>query len=129
MNKGRILLVVALFIFVQLLNNVIISAEDDLEENTEVILEETEEVEESEDIEEVEVKEEEEAAEEVEAEMVEDDTEETVRTRLDVYHEQTEPLVDFYKNLANKGGPVYCSVKGVGSVEEIRDKVYAALDA
>lgn len=56
-----------------------------------------------------------------------DDTEETVRKRLDVYHEQTEPLVEFYKNLAANGGPVYCSVEGVGSVEQIRDKVFAAL--
>lgn len=57
----------------------------------------------------------------------EDDKEETVRKRLDVYHDQTEPLVEFYKKLAAKGGPVYCSVEGVGSVDQIRDKVFAAL--
>ena len=58
----------------------------------------------------------------------EDDKEETVRTRLDVYHEQTEPLVNFYKGLAEKNGPNYRSVAGVGSVSDIRSKVIGALN-
>lgn len=58
----------------------------------------------------------------------EDDTEETVRTRLEVYHQQTEPLVDFYQQLAKQGkGPVYRAVEGLGSVQDIREKVMAAL--
>ena len=58
-----------------------------------------------------------------------DDQEDTVRTRLQVYHDQTKPLVDFYQNIAASGGPRYCAVEGVGSVQDIRDKVFAALDA
>jgi adenylate kinase len=54
-----------------------------------------------------------------------DDTEDTVRKRLQVYHEQTKPLVDFYCNQG--GGAVYRRVEGVGSVNEISNKVLAAL--
>jgi adenylate kinase len=51
----------------------------------------------------------------------EDDQEETVRKRLAVYHEQTKPLVTFYKQ---KGGPnVYRRVQGSGSVENISASV------
>ncbi|MEH6556466.1 MAG: adenylate kinase [Oceanicoccus sp.] len=57
----------------------------------------------------------------------EDDKEETVRTRLKVYHDQTKPLVAFYQKLAASSGPQYRAVEGVGSVQEIRDKVFAAL--
>ncbi len=53
-----------------------------------------------------------------------DDTEETVRKRLQVYHEQTRPLVDFYQRY---GKDVYRNVPGVGSVAAIGDKVLAAL--
>ena len=55
-----------------------------------------------------------------------DDKEETVLHRLAVYHDQTEPLVDFYKSK----GPdqtSYLSVEGVGSVEEISRKVLATV--
>lgn len=54
-----------------------------------------------------------------------DDTEETVRKRLQVYHDQTKPLVDFYSKM--KGKQVYRRVAGVGSVNEISDKVLDAL--
>ena len=54
-----------------------------------------------------------------------DDREETVRKRLAVYHEQTQPLVDFYKTL---DGPVYHSVKGVGTVEDISKHIKKLLD-
>ncbi len=58
----------------------------------------------------------------------EDDQEETVRKRLELYHAQTKPLVDFYQNLAAASGtPKYACVPGVGSVEEITAKVLAAL--
>jgi len=60
-----------------------------------------------------------------------DDKEETVRKRLDVYHTQTEPLVDYYKGWEKSGEsatPKYIRIDGVGKVEEIRDQIYAALD-
>ncbi len=59
----------------------------------------------------------------------EDDKEETVRKRLEVYHEQTAPLVDFYKSQIGGSAPKYSSVAGVGSVDEIREKVTLAFTA
>lgn len=62
----------------------------------------------------------------------EDDQEETVRKRLDVYHEQTEPLVDYYRKWESSGeagAPQYIQVEGVGKVDEIRDRIFTALDA
>jgi adenylate kinase len=59
-----------------------------------------------------------------------DDQEETVRNRLDVYHSQTEPLVDYYKSWKSSGesaAPIYIRIEGVGKVEEIRDQIYSAL--
>jgi len=58
-----------------------------------------------------------------------DDREETIRRRLDVYESQTRPLVDFYKNLQSANAPRYSHVLGVGSVEDIKQKVLASLDA
>lgn len=56
-----------------------------------------------------------------------DDREETVRKRLSVYHEQTKPLVDFYQQKA-KAGPVrFASLEGIGTVETIRDRIFALL--
>jgi adenylate kinase len=60
-----------------------------------------------------------------------DDREETVRRRLDIYHEQTEPLIGYYSTSAangNRGAPAYVRIEGVGKVEEIRDRIFAALD-
>ena len=60
-----------------------------------------------------------------------DDQEETVRNRLDVYHAQTEPLIDYYKSWKSSGEPAapkYIRIEGVGKVEEIRDQIYSALD-
>jgi adenylate kinase len=56
-----------------------------------------------------------------------DDSEDTVRRRLEVYHSQTSPLVDFYQHMGGDDAPAYHRVPGVGSVEEIRDRIFAAL--
>jgi adenylate kinase len=56
-----------------------------------------------------------------------DDQEDTVRKRLEVYHSQTSPLIDFYQNMVGDEAPAYHCVEGVGGVEEIRDKVFSAL--
>lgn len=59
-----------------------------------------------------------------------DDTEETVRKRLDVYHQQTKQLIGYYSDWAAKGNaraPRYRKISGTGSVEQIRDRVFAAL--
>jgi len=55
-----------------------------------------------------------------------DDNEDTVRKRLDIYHEQTEPLIAFYSNYGS--GLKYVKINGVGSVEEIRDGIFAGLE-
>lgn len=57
-----------------------------------------------------------------------DDLEETVMKRLKVYHSQTEPLVEFYKNLGDSKVK-YIKISGVGSVTAIRDQIFAAIDA
>jgi adenylate kinase len=60
-----------------------------------------------------------------------DDKEETVRKRLEVYHDQTEPLIKYYSDWANNGeagSPKYVRVEGIGTVEQIRDRAFAALD-
>ena len=59
-----------------------------------------------------------------------DDAEETVIKRLNVYHEQTKPLVEYYTAWAKSkdtNAPKVVHVPGVGSVDTIRDKVFAAL--
>ena len=59
-----------------------------------------------------------------------DDVEETVKKRLEVYHSQTKPLVNFYTQWAKSGAagaPKYVQVAGVGKVDAIRDQVFAAL--
>ncbi|MGB5984320.1 MAG: adenylate kinase [Desulfobacterales bacterium] len=61
-----------------------------------------------------------------------DDSEETVKQRLQVYHDQTEPLIGYYKAWETKGGaaaPKYIRIEGVGKVNEIRDNIYSALKA
>jgi adenylate kinase len=60
-----------------------------------------------------------------------DDKEETVRKRLDVYHAQTEPLIDYYKNWESSGesgAPAYIRIEGVGQVDEIKESIFAALN-
>ena len=61
----------------------------------------------------------------------EDDHEETVKKRLDVYHDQTEPLIGYYKQWESTGAataPKYVRIEGVGKVDEIRDAIYKSLD-
>ena len=59
-----------------------------------------------------------------------DDREETVKTRLKVYHDQTEVLLSYYGDWAKSGkigAPQYKRVDGVGSVDAIAASVFAAL--
>lgn len=59
-----------------------------------------------------------------------DDQPETVKERLHVYHAQTQPLIEYYSKWQAEGdpkGPKHCKVSGTGTVEQIRDRVFAAL--
>ena len=59
-----------------------------------------------------------------------DDREETERKRLDVYHQQTRPLVDYYSAWAASGdadAPRYSRISGTGTVAEITERALAAL--
>ena len=59
-----------------------------------------------------------------------DDKEETVRKRLDVYAAQTRPLVDYYSQWAQSDAdhaPRYSAISGVGQVEEIKARAFTAL--
>jgi len=59
-----------------------------------------------------------------------DDSEETVRKRLSVYHSQTKPLVGFYQALAASGkkrAPKYTRISGIGSVDAIRQQLLTVL--
>ena len=59
-----------------------------------------------------------------------DDKEQTVRTRLDVYSQQTRPLVDYYENWAKAApgaAPAYRAISSMGSVDEITARVFEAL--
>lgn len=61
-----------------------------------------------------------------------DDKEETVKKRLDVYHNQTEVLLGYYGEWAKSGepgAPKYRKIEGVGPVEEIRERAFAALSS
>jgi adenylate kinase len=61
-----------------------------------------------------------------------DDKEETVRKRLSIYHDQTEPLVNYYRSWADagtEGAPIYKKIDGIGDVSDIRDQIFATLDA
>ncbi|MDY0072415.1 MAG: adenylate kinase [Thauera sp.] len=59
-----------------------------------------------------------------------DDKEETVKKRLDVYHDQTKPLVAYYSNWAASGdakAPKVRKIEGLGAVDEITARAFAAL--
>ena len=60
----------------------------------------------------------------------EDDKEETVKKRLEVYHSQTKPLVQYYTDWANsgkQGAPKHVFVNGLGEMNVIRENIFAAL--
>jgi adenylate kinase len=60
----------------------------------------------------------------------EDDREETVKKRLEVYRAQTRPLVDYYSTWASSGdvaAPRYRKISGTGPVDQIRERAFAAL--
>lgn len=60
-----------------------------------------------------------------------DDKEETVRKRLEVYHHQTKPLIDYYtqwKMSDDPAAPRYMQVNGQKSVQEVRDQIIQFLD-
>ena len=52
-----------------------------------------------------------------------DDNEETIRKRLTVYHNQTAPLIDWYKQEGK-----YCHINGLGELERITGDICAAID-
>jgi adenylate kinase len=59
-----------------------------------------------------------------------DDKEETVKKRLQVYHNQTEVLLDYYNKWAQSGqagAPKYRKISGVGPVEQVREAAFSAL--
>jgi adenylate kinase len=61
-----------------------------------------------------------------------DDKEEVVRKRLQVYHDQTEVLIGYYDDWAQSnepGAPKYRKIAGVGPVEEIRERAFAVLSS
>lgn len=60
-----------------------------------------------------------------------DDQEETVRRRLEIYHSQTQPLIDYYRTWFATGdarAPRMHKISGVGSVDQIRQAAFAALN-
>ncbi|MFT4519026.1 MAG: adenylate kinase [Halioglobus sp.] len=58
----------------------------------------------------------------------EDDQEDTVRKRLEIYGSQTKPLISFYQSMAGDSAPGYHKINGVGGVESIRDAVFLSLE-
>lgn len=59
-----------------------------------------------------------------------DDRPETVKERLRVYHAQTKPLIEYYSKWAAGGdpkAPKHCKVSGTGTVEQIRDRIFASI--
>ncbi len=62
----------------------------------------------------------------------EDDREDTVRRRLEVYNQQTRPLVEYYSRWAQQepdAAPKYRAISGVGTVDDIRQRALAALSS
>lgn len=59
-----------------------------------------------------------------------DDKEETVKKRLEVYHSQTKPLVDYYSNWANSGqagAPKHVKVNGLGELDTVKNSIFSQL--
>jgi len=58
-----------------------------------------------------------------------DDSEETIRQRITIYHQQTEPLINYYKQQQELNGTKYRRVSGLGTEEEVRDRIFSILAA
>ena len=61
-----------------------------------------------------------------------DDNEATVKKRIETYHSQTKPLVNYYLQWGSSGdprAPHYVNIYGQGAVDHIRDKIFGALDS
>ncbi len=58
-----------------------------------------------------------------------DDQENTVRKRLDVYRRETSPLVDYYKTLSNKdnSGVNYLSIDGMKEVKDVTKDIFTKI--
>lgn len=56
-----------------------------------------------------------------------DDKEDTIRQRLRVYHEKTEPLVKYYKLTKSDVAPQYLLIDGRGSIEQVQKRIISAL--
>jgi len=58
-----------------------------------------------------------------------DDKEETIRNRLNIYHSQTKPLVEFYQGLSatEPDAPTFSTLNGLGSLDEVQARLVAAL--
>ncbi|MDZ7839685.1 MAG: adenylate kinase [Gammaproteobacteria bacterium] len=59
-----------------------------------------------------------------------DDKEATVQKRLEVYHEQTAPLIEYYTRWGgtdDPGAPAYVRVDGIGDVEDVKQRILAAM--
>ena len=58
-----------------------------------------------------------------------DDKEETIRNRLNIYHSQTKPLVEFYQALSatESDAPTFSTVNGLGSLDEVQARLVTAL--
>ncbi len=57
-----------------------------------------------------------------------DDKEDTVRKRLEVYHQQTEPLVDYYLSIAKSGSSKFIKVDGTGDVDVVKTRILTELN-
>ena len=58
-----------------------------------------------------------------------DDHENIVRDRLNTYHNQTAPLIDFYKQVSANSAVKFNTIAGVGSVDDITNKMFGALES
>ena len=61
-----------------------------------------------------------------------DDQESTVRRRIEIYHEQTAPIIEYYRRWEKDdphSAPCVSRIDGLGLLDEVRDRVFAALDS
>lgn len=55
-----------------------------------------------------------------------DDHEDTIKQRLQIYHQQTEPLINYYKK---QNGTIFIKIDGIGTVEEVSERIFKAIDS